>query len=93
MENKVFEFEFSLSLALSLVVVQALLHVHRNWRLFRDREPRTATFTFTLLLSCGRGPFFCWVTTVNLILVPLSVLKEVYTAHIHNFLFLEQKRY
>ena len=30
-----------------------LLHVHRNRRFIRDREPRTSTSTFTQLLSSG----------------------------------------
>ena len=32
-----------------------LLYVHRNHRLIRDGEPRTATSTFTHLLSSERG--------------------------------------
>ena len=42
-------------------LVEVLLYVHRNRRLIRDGEPRTATSTFTQLLSsdvcslCGRG--------------------------------------
>ena len=75
----------------SLIVVQVLLYIYRNRRLFRDREPRMATFTFTLPLSYGRGPFFCWVTTVNLIPVPLSVLKGVYTAHTQLSIFGTEK--
>ena len=33
------------------VIVEVLLYVHRNRRLIRDGEPRTATSTFTHLLS------------------------------------------
>ena len=32
-------------------LVEVLLYVHRNRRFIRDREPRTATSTFTQLLS------------------------------------------
>ena len=49
-----------LRLRLSLIrsvarLVEVLLYVHRNRRLIRDGEPRTATSTFTQLLSsvCG----------------------------------------
>ena len=34
-----------------VVVVEVLLYVHRNRRFMRDGEPRTATSTFTHLLS------------------------------------------
>ena len=38
-------------LMLLLLLVEVLLYVHRNRRLIRDGEPRTATSTFTQLLS------------------------------------------
>ena len=46
------------SLIVRTVIVDAklgsvLLYVHTNRRLVRDREPRTATSTFTQLLSSG----------------------------------------
>ena len=34
-----------------VVVVEVLLYVHRNRRFIKGREPRTATSTFTQLLS------------------------------------------
>ena len=36
-------------------VVRVLLYVHRNRRLIRDGEPRTATATFTQFLSSDIG--------------------------------------
>ena len=37
------------------VEVEVLLYVHRNRRLIRDGEPRTATSTFTQLLTALVG--------------------------------------
>ena len=37
--------------------ISSLLYVHRNCRLIRDGEPRTATSTFTQLLSSVSQPF------------------------------------
>ena len=36
-------------------MVEVLLNVHRNRRLIRDGEPRTATSTFTQLMGEGVG--------------------------------------
>ena len=36
-------------------LVEVLLYIHKNRRLIRDGEPRTATSTFTQLLSSATG--------------------------------------
>ena len=42
-----------------------LLYVHRNRRLIMDREPRTATSTFTQLLSLVRVMAECCFTSTE----------------------------
>ena len=48
-------------------LVEVLLYVHRNRRLIRDGEPRTATSTFTQLLSSESWLVECCFTSTETI--------------------------
>ena len=54
-----FFFFFFLVVLLYVHRFEVLLYVHRNRRLIRDGEPRTATSTFTQLLSSGSTEATC----------------------------------
>ena len=58
-----------------LVLVEVLLYAHRNRRLIRDVEPRTATSTFTQLLSSG---WYCHLQSLKTApVLPLAVAATV----------------